>query len=432
MLEANNKRHFVKDISCNTQERKMMSKKVLVVGANFVNKGAQSMLFIVTDELRKRYKDCEVYFACNGEKYKEEDYCFKKLLYIKQCQDLALGEHVNHYANIKMNIKNLLRLILRGSDDLFRTYDAKKIVPQLDLIIDVSGYALADISRPIEHEYYLDNIRIAKKFNIPIILMPQSFGPFNYSEENRYLMDEMKELLQYPVAIYAREEEGYIFLQDNFGLTNLRHSSDLVLQNRGIIRSNVCTDSYKTDVPEFESENNVAIIPNYHCFTKEFEDHSFDLYRQIIRKLLEADKEVYVFRHASFDLDICKKIVEMFADKEHVHLIEREFDCIEYDELIKKFEFIICSRYHGCVHAYKNLVPNIILGWAVKYRELAKLLGQEKYMFNVLSNDCDVQAILDSVEYMLANIQEEKKQIHNRLDNIQTNNCFKLLDEIDW
>lgn len=38
-----------------------MVSKILIVGANFENKGAQSMLFITVDELKKRIPDCEVF-----------------------------------------------------------------------------------------------------------------------------------------------------------------------------------------------------------------------------------------------------------------------------------------------------------------------------------------------------------------------------------
>ena len=37
--------------------------KVLIVGANFNNKGAQSMLFITVDELKRRVPDSEIYYA---------------------------------------------------------------------------------------------------------------------------------------------------------------------------------------------------------------------------------------------------------------------------------------------------------------------------------------------------------------------------------
>lgn len=407
-------------------------KKVLIVGSNFINKGAQSMLFITTDELRKRDPDCIVYFACNGERYKEADYKFVKLLYTKQSQSIALQDRVKWYQVIKAVLKDIVKLVLGRKNKIGEIFEARKIIPSLDLIIDVSGYALADICSPMEHEYYLDNIRLAKKYNIPMILMPQSFGPFNYSLSKQYLKDEIADLLRYPKVIFAREEEGKELLQKEFKLTNLAMSADLVLQNKGVTRSNICNSSYEMQLPRLDKSDNVAIIPNYHCFAGENNQRILELYRTIIQKLLEAEKKIYIFRHASGDADICSQIKGLFSENDKVHLIKREFDCLEYDELVKDFDFIICSRYHGCVHAYRNGIPNIILGWAVKYQELAMRVNQEAYIFNLTSDVCDSSAILDAVEHMLNNYEEESCLIKEKVELIQENSCFSCLDEIEW
>ena len=71
----------------------------------------------------------------------------------------------------------------------------------------------------------------------------------------------------------------------------------------------------------------------------------------------------------------------MFASSENVYFIEDDMNCLEYGGFVKQFDFIIASRFHAIVHAYKENVPAIILGWAVKYHELAKNLNQEKFVF---------------------------------------------------
>lgn len=408
-----------------------MGKRILVVGSNFINKGAQSMLFIVTDEMMKRFPDAEVYFACNGEKYKEKDYKFIRLLYTNYSQDIALT-NVIILQKLKNTIFNLIRFCLRKSNDLFNVQDTKKIIPSIDLIIDISGYALGDISNPTQHEYYLNSIRLAKKYDIPIVLMPQSFGPFNYSADNKYLLGEMKELLPYCTAIYARENEGFRYLEQYFLLKNIFHSADLVLQSKTINIRNICNDTYSMSIPDIHTSNNVAIIPNYHCFKDEYKNRSFKIYRSIIDTLIKAGKNIYIFRHATLDFDICKKIYNDNSGKSQVHFIGQEFDCLEYDEFIRKFDFIICSRYHGCVHAYKNLIPCIILGWAVKYQELANILGQEKYIYDITSKDFDEKSLLNAINRIIGNYLEEKEIIQEKLTVIQQKNCFSILDKIEW
>ena len=61
-----------------------MGKKIMIVGANFNDKGAQAKLFIVIDELRKRFSDCEVFYAHNDERLDGALYRFGKISYTKR------------------------------------------------------------------------------------------------------------------------------------------------------------------------------------------------------------------------------------------------------------------------------------------------------------------------------------------------------------
>ena len=409
---------------------------VIITGAGFGNKGAQTMLFITVYEIKKRYPEYNVFFV-SGERVDTESIKAYSFDIIYRAAFFDALRSLTGLPGLKRSfsdkVRNAIKIFVkyRIQKGAFSGY-VRKIISDTVIFIDLSGFALSSAFKPRINKEYLTCIDSARLLGIPVVLMPQSFGPFNYDKKDMYLMEEMRELLKYPEVIYAREEEGYRYLLDNFRLSNLRHSSDIVLQNKGINRSNVCADSYVSDIPDIHKGNNVAIIPNYHCFIKGFEEHSFELYKTMIGMLTDSGKNVYVFRHASFDLDICKRIVDMFDGNDNVHLIEREFDCIEYDELIKKFDFIICSRYHGCVHAYKNQIPNIILGWAVKYRELASILGQEKYIFNIISKDCDDNKLFETVDRMINHYKDERDVISEKLKIIQKEDCFDIFDKIDW
>ena len=77
-----------------------------------------------------------------------------------------------------------------------------------------------------EVESYLNNIKIAKKYKIPMIIMPQSFGPFDFSGADMEILGEMKDLLFYPKAIFAREQYGYDELMGYFGLDNISNEEE--------------------------------------------------------------------------------------------------------------------------------------------------------------------------------------------------------------
>ena len=403
--------------------------KFLIVGANFKNKGAQSMLFVSVDEIKKRYPEAEVYFA-SVEQIDEEKYNFKKLHYAEGAKLLALAEK-KRYGKLAIRfLKDIVKFILRQNNSVLHYLDVKKLFPSLDVMIDVSGFNLGMKWDEATHEKYLNNVRLARKYNIPIYLMPQSFGPFNYPPEREFLKDEMRETLPYVKKIFAREEEGKKLLTEELGLNNVESSVDIVLQNPKVNMHNIFKATPKMIIPVIETENNVGIIPNQQCLRHGDKEKILRLYQGIVSALLREEKEVYLFRHSKEDLSVCNDIKALFNDEEKVHLLENDFSCFEYDSFIRIFDYIICSRYHGIVHGYKNAIPCIALGWAIKYEELAKNVGQEEFVFDITSDSFSVEQVLQTIATMNKNHKAESEKIKDYVDKIQKVNCFSFLSEV--
>ena len=58
-----------------------MPARVLITGANFGNKGAQSMLFTVVSEIRKNFPDAEIFFAHVNKDSIGEEFQFKEIFF---------------------------------------------------------------------------------------------------------------------------------------------------------------------------------------------------------------------------------------------------------------------------------------------------------------------------------------------------------------
>ena len=67
-----------------------MSLKVLITGANYNNKGAQSMLFVTIDEIKKRIPDSEIYFGCGLNDPVLKNVCFRQLCFSREGRYIAL------------------------------------------------------------------------------------------------------------------------------------------------------------------------------------------------------------------------------------------------------------------------------------------------------------------------------------------------------
>src|SRR5690554_7405042 len=150
------------------------------------------------------------------------------------------------------------------------------------------------------------------------------------------------------------------------------------------------------------------------------------VYDMCINHLTNLGKTVYLVRNTLEDIKACKLIKERFSQDNKVILIENEFSCIEYENLVKKFDFIIASRYHSIIHAYKNGTPCIAIGWATKYHELLKTFKQEDYIFDVRKN-MDTNSIVEAVDKMLEKYQEESDTILEILEEVQGENVFDII-----
>ena len=407
-------------------------KSILIVGANFTNKGAQSMLFITVDEIKRRIPGVRVYYG-GAEPFDEKRFEFSELFYTEDSKSIAL-RRCTFFLKLKCVLKDIIKPLFGKKNNLFRFGETKELFPELNLVIDISGFNLGSKWDIETQEAYLQNIRLAKKYNIPIIMMPQSFGDFNYSKEKAYLLSEIGELLKYPKLIFAREREGYQFLRDIFHLGNIRLSTDLVLQNTGVDLSNIYKKIPCINVPNVQ-ENAVAIVPNKQCFNHGDKDSNLKIYKELITHLISIGKKVYVFRHSREDFLICQMIVEQFktgtdqVKNDNIVLLDNEFSCFEYDEFIKGFDFVICSRFHGIVHAYRNYVPCILLGWAIKYFELAENVGQKQFAFDITDEDFNISKVITAVDELDSHLTEMSQTIARHVEEIQTHNCFDQIEE---
>ncbi len=396
----------------------------LITGVNLKNKGSQSMFFITIDEIQKREKNAKIYYT-GDDKLKLTVSNINYFYYSEIAKKIAITNNYffKSYLIIKTFIKDLIKYLIGRRKNLWKFLYVDKNIKTIDYIINISGFNLGDKWSTKIQESYIDNIKLAKKYNIPTYLMPQSFGPFNNYQNRKKLLNEINVYLKYPNIIFAREKDGYQQLKELFKLSNVKLSNDLVLQNQKINIENIFENYAEKYLPKVKS-NSVAIVPNKQCFNYGNENSIIEIYKTIIDELIEKNFNVYLFRHSEEDLIICQKLKSLYLNNSKVILLENNFSCIEYDKFVKNFKFIICSRYHGLVHSYKNYIPCIVLGWAIKYYELVCNLNQEKYMFDITDNSINISDIIKSINDMIDNLEINKSIIKEKVLNIQKCNCF--------
>lgn len=391
-------------------------KNIIITGGELFNKGAQAMTFIAVDQLKRRFPNHKIYVLsemdCERPQQEKEKYNFE-----------FIGWYPVKFAKCQSNPLLKMVCVLRNGKEL---KEAEEIYMETELMVDISGYALGSNWSFEYCNRYLEHLEFAKAFKIPVYLMPQSFGPFEFKGEKGKILDnKIRKLLPEIRMICAREQEGYNALVESYGLTNVCRTNDLVLSNKEIELKNIFCQIPNLCIPTI-GKKSIGIIPNSRAMEEGNVKELYQLYENIIDEVIKQDYQVYLLCHSTRDKEICKEIKKMFLKEANVILFEREFSCLEFNEIVKQFEFVIASRFHSIVHAYKNGIPCISLGWAVKYYDLTKQFGQEQYTFDV-RNNLVTEEVLQKLEKMMDGYQEESIKILKCLDGIQSENVFDII-----
>lgn len=209
-----------------------------------------------------------------------------------------------------------------------------------------SRFGISSINR------VLRMLRTAKTHGIKTIMLPQSYGPFDFPDN---ICREIGEALSEVNLLFAREKEGIEQLQNCCGVTNVVLSPDIVIQTGDIDWKNVFTRPPELSYPVLDTANNVGIVPNGETVRHGNMEAVLTVYREILKMLRIKGKEVYIFRHSD-DLELCESIYEMVREDSHCHLIRDEIDCLSYSAFIRQFEFIVASRFHSGLHDYDESV----------------------------------------------------------------------------
>lgn len=396
----------------------MDQKNILIFGGELQNKGAQAMTFITVDEAAKRFPDHKVILYSPGDKKRIAESTERYTFEIHAAPYLK-GNILMMIARYVPFLKFFIRQdVIKNTIDDFRN---------ADYVFDISGYALSSDWSEEKSIGYCLRAACAKLYGAGAYLLPQSFGPFDYKGKKAKITDFLiKKTLGKLDLIMAREQAGYDLLKEKYGFNNVVKTYDMVLENRGIDIENVFKAPPEMRSPEIAPDS-VGIIPNIKTLRFGKQDDVFSDYDIIVDELSKAGKHVYFISHSLQDKELCETLYKRYSsDRNNISLIRDELNCLEFDAAVSKLDFIIGSRYHAIVHAYRNKVPAVVLGWAVKYKELLGLFGQERYQFNV-RKAIDPNELRNAISAMTSDHKKESEAIGNKLTEIRKENIFDLI-----
>jgi len=396
-------------------------KKFVITGIQMRNKGSQAMFLSLYFGLKAIYMDCEVIGFSN--KYDApEQYAFELLPY---------DDYTRLLYKYRLNNVPIVAPLLTVFAGMWRKTDKwdgkvgemENALREADAILDASGYTLGSGWGKGGGRMLLQTIEIAKRYNKQIILMPQSFGPFDWGEDDdKEFLREVKKQLQYCTKIYAREREGFACLT-SLGLSNVELSADMVIREKIFPEASDILVAHDPADIEYPAPGSVGFIINENLFRIGNADAVLDLYEKLLNKLIDDGEKVCILNTSTADIQLTEKLLSKIDDTSNVDVISGEYSSPELIEIISRFKYVVASRYHSIVFAYRSGVPAIILGWASKYIDLAAHFKQQDYVFDI--REPGVGRIPDQIDKMSANHAEESQRIKDRLEKMQTSSVIE-------
>jgi colanic acid/amylovoran biosynthesis protein len=390
------------------------SGNIIIVGGQLFNKGSQAMTFTAVDQLAKRFPQSRIYlfsgFDFSRPARERDAYAFTILPWTPMIRLSVFSNLFMPFAGRHRKMANRLRGIVRKAR----------------FFVDISGYALSSQWGVVHSFYFLLNIMVAEKFLIPYYVFPQSMGPLEYHGLEGLLLSArlLRRCLQYPEKIFVREQEGLEALK-TFREENVSRATDIVLSYGTYAFSNIYRSSAPPRRISIESHG-VGIIPNQKVFERTDPHTLYRIYRHMIEALLRAKRGVYLLRHAHEDLHLCEAIKRFFARDPRVRLMAEDLTAKELESVIGQFDFVIASRYHAIIHAYKQGVPALVLGWATKYSQLLTDFQQKEYFFDVRKG-LSAEDILRKMEQLMAQCRREQGTIVRNRQRLAADDVFAVL-----
>jgi colanic acid/amylovoran biosynthesis protein len=327
---------------------------ILLIGANFKNKGAEAMALTAVREFHSRLPGCSITVAS----------------YAKQ-ESILYGAHRLDERTSFTLIRNnkgpstALKILGRaltgqppGGDQYLEALESA------DVVIDISGFALTD-KRPLLRRIVFGlEILTARIFKKPFVIFTQALGPFN-QWSTRVLGR-----LTLPLAslICARGESTLKFLQTLSLPSSVR-----------IIR---CADSaYLFSAEQAKSPIRttqrplVGLVPNINNYERSGESYLIQLKNIVDFATEQLGVKVVILCHEHYenrkgDSWLAEEISKAVKSRDAVETVSGRHSAAELKQAIAELDLLIASRFHSLVAANSLAVPSIALAWAHKYHEL--------------------------------------------------------------
>ncbi|HOL32172.1 MAG TPA: polysaccharide pyruvyl transferase family protein [Anaerohalosphaeraceae bacterium] len=394
---------------------------IMIVGGNYIGKGAEAMMLVVRDQISRRYPNANFWLIPNSadeaEKLKQDGF---KLIYQKKGRRfIKLLQLLCGFLGIQQ--KTGLSAVESGQS-LINPFMAT------DAVVDISGFVSSDqIGGRAAKGRWLNYMWAAYAGN-KIFFMPQSWGPF----ENKTVRRFTKWLLKKASFICAREKISFRYLIDSgcAKANYVLHSYDIAFLFDVHGSEKRACDLLSLIGLKDSNLPFITITPNMRIYErvqgKDGNNKYIALILEIIRYFLDhTDHNVILIPHEASlnrpnDPELCMLLKELARNPDRVAMLTGKESALEVKSVIGQSDFLVASRYHSLVAALSMRTPVAVIGWSHKYDELMQVVGLSDYVIDPVRN-LENKDVIEMVKKAYQKRQEIAFQLKEKLPLIENN-----------
>ncbi|MFV0375789.1 MAG: polysaccharide pyruvyl transferase family protein [Mangrovibacterium sp.] len=351
-----------------------ITKKAIVRGINFSNKGAEAMALTISQILIENLGYKQVLLNCDPPPYKNQ-----------------LRSEVGFYTLSKKSLTKVKTLMFITSRLVQPTYlkllfnDPKTTLEiivlekehgKITAFFDAAGFTYSDecswgASFAMNTKVWSYYCYVKK---IPIIFLPQSWGPF---QTNQRIKRNVEKFINLASIIFIRDQQSLTHLSqlDTKAKIEVHFSNDIVNLFNDYFPIKNLNQNYPTKI------KSIGISPNARIVEKTHEKDEYICALADLIRDLSSEYEITLFANEIDDLKVVELIKTANPDLK-CNVIQKHLSVFELRDIIRSFDIHISSRFHCLVFALSNNIPSISIGWSHKYKALLSDYGMEKYNFS--------------------------------------------------
>ena len=272
-----------------------------------------------------------------------------------------------------------------------------KLVRNVALVAAINGGdGFSDIYGKKLWESRLREIKFAMKSKAPLILLPQTIGPF----KDPQILAEAKRIMEYADNVYVRDTQ-YANELDEIGI-RYELTNDLSAYMK--------PEPWNIDIKPDSIGINVSGL----AYSNNFRDLAgqFAAYPELMTKLVQhfqkKGKTIYLIPHAygynnpewdNDDMISSREFYKSLEDKTNVILIDKDLISPQVKYVISKMSFFIGTRMHANFAAIFTKVPVFGLAYSFKFQGAFENNGiyNRTVMINNITS-ADIPGIIDRIE----------------------------------